>query len=460
MGLLERVRAERAWPVGKAEEARWEQSWWHQDNYSPPEYGDYLATSNDIYSVANFRARHIGGLDLRVFRGRDSEKEEITSGPVPDILRRVNPHWTFKRLMRMTELSMCLWGEAFWAVEKPPGGQPKQLWWMKSDRVKVVPDPQNYIKGYLYEGSTGELIPFAPSEVIWFRYPNPLDEMAGLSPVAAARLAADTSSAMMKSNRNLFSNGMQMGGLVTPAKDRTTFSPEQADDLEKKLEQRFKGVDKAHKWGVLRFDAQVQQMSVTPEDAQFIAGLNMTFRQVCRAYGVPSPLLYDLEHATLANLRELQLTLWQDTLVPDAQFYAADIEEQLLPMFRRGRGAPRQPDHVAWDFSGVPSLQESSKAVWDRERQQIEVGALLINEWRKDKGLPPVPWGDVAWLQGAKVPVSGPQDPTNAGTNPDEGSQQQSAVEPTAAGEQTRIDDLLGAFDESVLVQPSTNGHH
>lgn len=415
MGLLERVREQRSaearWPVGRVSEARWESQFGHHDDFSPAEYGDYIATSNDIYSVVNYRARHMGGLDLKVYRGRDEEKEHVPDGPVANLLRKVNPYWTFARLMRMTELSMGLWGESFWAAEGPGRGRvPRELWWLKSDRVTPVPDPDGYLQGFLYDSPTGEQLAFRTNEIVWFRYPNPIDEFAGLSPLAAAKLAADTSSAMMKSNRNLFANGLQIGGMVTPAKDKTTFSQEQADALEANLEKRFKGADKAHKWAVMRFDAQVQQMSVTPQDAEFVAGLNMTFRQVCRVYGVPSPLLYDLEHSTLANLRELQLQLWQDSLVPDANFYAADIEEQLLPMFRVGRGSSRQPDHVEWDFSRIPSLQESETATWQRERQQIEAGGITINEWRARHGMAPVPWGDHYWVQSAKVPVQQPED--------------------------------------------------
>ncbi|MGQ0669337.1 MAG: phage portal protein [Actinomycetota bacterium] len=403
MNVLDRILAERAvrsFPVG-LEIQSFETDHGHRDEFAPPSYGDYLATSNDIYSVVNFRARHIGSLPLLAFEGRGPEKQLVESGPEPDLLRRVNPFWTFSRLMRQTEMSMGVWGESFWAVEKDARGEPIELWWRRSTKVHPVPSASGWLGGFIYESGTGERLPFATDEIIWFRYPNPLDEWAGLPPLVAARLAADVASASMKSNRNLFAQGMQMGGVVMPKGDRVTFSADQAEELERSLARRFKGVDKAHRWGVLRFEADIQNLAVTPKDAEFVAGLNLTFRQVCRVYGVPSPLLYDLEHATLANLRELQLAFWQDCAVPEARFYADDLEEQLLPMFRRGR-----VDHLAWDFAGIPSLQEATTAVWDRERQAIDVGALTINEWRKSKGMPPVAWGDVAWMAVNKAPVS------------------------------------------------------
>lgn len=410
MGLLERIAEARiprnSWPVG-AREVGADAVYGHDDSlFSPEEYGNYIATSSHVYAAASLRARLMGGLDLRLYRGRGSTKIETTSGPAVGLLRHVNPFWTWPRLARMDELSMCLWGETYWAVERNPRGEPTEIWWLKPSRVSPVPSPTGYLKGYLYQPADGgEPIAFGSDEVVWFRYPNPLDEFSALSPIAAARLSADTASAMMKSNRNLFTNGMQTGGIISPKDGNVTFTPQQAKDLEESLERRLKGVDKAHRWAVLRFEAAVGGLGVTPKDAEFIDGLNWTLNDVANGYGIPAPLLNNLEHATLANLREFQKALWEHALAPDATFRLAEIEEQFLPMFGPAGRAGR-PDHADFDFSQVAALQESQTEAWDRERQAIEVGALTINEWRLSKGKPPVKWGDVYWAPVNKAPVT------------------------------------------------------
>jgi HK97 family phage portal protein len=460
MGLLERVQValaakqERTWPVGPGAVPLGDRFHGHQSEFSPESYGDYIATSNEIYSAANLRARLMSGLDLGVFAGRGSEKTEITRGPVVDLLRKVNPYWTLRRLLRMDELSMCLWGESYWAIEKR-NGVPAEIWWLKPSRVRPVPHETGYIAEFLYEPVTGgPPIPFAPDEVVWFRYPNPVDEFAALSPLAAARLAADTGQAMMTSNRNLFRDGLQMGGLIVPTTDKVTFSAEQAAELEHLLDRRWKGVDKAHKWAVLRYEAQLKTLGVTPKDAEFANGLNLTLRQVGNAYGIPTPLLNDMEHATLSNAREYQQILWAHALVPDADFKAAEIEEQLLPMFGRTPGR-RAADHVEWDYSKVPALQEAASEIWDRERGQMEVGAITINEWRKTHGLPPVEWGDVWWGPVNKSAVtdaeSTPQGDTTPPAVPDGSADPEPPAEPA---DQAQIDDTARALLLSAL-----NGH-
>lgn len=403
MGLVERVQAARkakqalAWPVGDGVVLPGDRFFGHDaSQFSPESYGGYIATSNEIYSAASLRARLMSGLDLGFFNGRGSQKAEISRGPVVDLFRQVNPFWTLRRLLRMDELSMCLWGESYWAIEKRDG-VPVEIWWMKPPRVRPLPHPDGYLAGYVYEPvAGGDLIKFDADEVIWFRHPNPVDEFSALSPLAAARLAADAGRSMMESNRNLFRDGLQLAGMIVPATDKATFSPEQAAELEHMVSRRWTGVDKAHKWAVLRYEAQLKQFGVTPKDAEFANGLNLTLRQVGNAYGIPTPLLNDMEHATLSNAREYQQILWAHALVPDADFKAAEIEEQLLPLFGRTPGR-RVVDHVEWDYSKVPALQEAATEVWDRERGQLEVGALTINEWRQQHGMPPVEWGDVWW---------------------------------------------------------------
>lgn len=449
MGLFESIQDRHAQivnrhPVGGEQLTGFVGPYGHdQSEYSPAEYGNYLVSSSTVFSAASLRARLMSKLPIRLYKGRGPEKEESTGGQAVQLLRHVNPFWTWQRLQRMDELSMCLWGETFWAHEPPNRQSPHgEIWWLKPSKMQPVPDTTGYLKGFWYVpdlGSTSEPIFFQRDEIIWFRYPNPLDEFSPLSPLAAARLAADTQSAMMKSNRNLFSQGMQIGGFVRPANDKVTFSPEQATQLEQLIDQRFRGTSKAHKWAVLRFEAQFEKMNLSPKDAEFIQGLKLTLADVANAYGVPVPLLNDLSGATLANVKEYERILWANALMPDAELRAGDIEEQLLTRFRGGA------DHAAFDFDAIPALQESASESWARERQAIEVGAMTINEWRRRHGMRDVPWGDVWYAPVNKMPVDELDD-----HEPDDEQRAQAMM-------QAMLADSLSEFERQLAT--FSNGH-
>lgn len=432
---LRRPRGGRAWPVGKGELVAPDYAYGHdQSQFSPEEYGDYLATSNDIFAVATQRARLLSSVPLRFYRGSGANKVERPESAAARLYRQVNPYWTSERLNRVDELSMSVWGESYWALEYQ-GGQPAEIWWLKPSRVRPVPHETEYLRRFAYHSVSGEVLMFEPHEIVWQRYPNPLDEFSPLSPLAAARLAADTSAAMMRSNRAMFANGLQAAGIITPPADKVTFSEQQASELERDMTRRLSGADKAHRWAILRYEAKFQQLQLSQRDAEFVAGLGLTFRQVCRAYGMQPALMGDMDNATLANATVFERIEWTRALVPDAALRAGDIREQYLPRFA-GRGAP---DHCEHDLTAVPALQESATESWTREAQALDRGAITINEWRKGKGMPPVAWGDRPWLPVNKAPVGAdgalelPEQP--AGKTPPDDEVNPASPAPQVSGE-------------------------
>jgi HK97 family phage portal protein len=388
--IIDRARsAYRAFVAGQATVNPWDLTWGHdQSEYSPAEYGNYIAQSNAVYTCAQRRARPLAALPIALYRG-GAEKTLIERGPLNDLLAKVNPYWTMNRLIEMTELSLCLWGSCYWFLERGQSGRqpPQEIWWAKSPQVRVVPHPDNYISHFVYQSAHGAPdIEFQPSEVIWLRYSNPVDQFSGLSPLAAARLSADAANAAMKSNRNLFVNGMQMGGFIMPEQADLTYTKEQAQQLESDLAGRFRGVDKAHRWAVLRFKANLQSMNVTPKDAEFLGLLNLALEDIARAYGVPIDLVGG--QRTYQNVREARRDFWSTTLLPECQFIASELTEQLLPMF------PGAADMIEFDIAGVEELRVNETETWARAEGQIKVGAITVNEWRVDNGLDPVEWGD------------------------------------------------------------------
>lgn len=405
--LIERVRAVvRAFVLGSAVVEVAEQSFGHDPStFSPPEYGDYIATSNGVYACVRLRSSLLASLPIRQYRVRaNGDRTAVAASPVLGLLSKVNPFWTFQRLVEMTEMSLCLWGSAYWFVERGKSGTmaPSEIWWGQPDRVRVLPHPTKYISGFLYDGPGGAEIPFSASEVIWLRYPNPVDEYAGLAPLSAARLAADYSSAAMKSNRNLFTNGIQAGGMVFP-KAGTMLSPEQAQEIEIGLQRRFQGVDRAHRWGVFRAELEMKPLGMSPRDAEFVAGLRLALEDIARAYAVPLDLIGG--QRTYENVSAAMRAVWTNCLQPEARFVATELTEQLLPMF----GA--QADVLEFDTDGVEELQESRGLAWTRAREQIEVGVMTRNEWRQEQGKKTVPWGDAWWASQTLVPIMDAEPP-------------------------------------------------
>jgi HK97 family phage portal protein len=371
--------------------------------FTPERYADYLATSNGVYACAKLRATLLSSLPLKHYRiGTDGARVEVTGGRLFELTQKVNKFWTFNRLIEMTELSLSVWGSCFWFLERGQNGRqvPSEIWWARPDRVRVVPHPTEYVSHFLYEPANGSApIRFERDEVVWLRYSNPIDEYSGLSPLAAARVAADVSNAAMKSNRNLFAQGIQMGGLVMPT-GNTPLTEDQAKQLEESLTRRFRGVDKAHRWGVMRIETKFQPMSLSPKDAEFMGAMATSLEDIARAYGVPQDLVGG--QRTYENVQAAMKILWQHTIVPEARFIATELTEQLLPMFSGADGA----DVCEFDLSEVEVLKEDQHLAWTIAKEQLAAGVLTINRYLEEKGEEPVAWGDVWWASAGLQPVA------------------------------------------------------
>jgi HK97 family phage portal protein len=344
------------------------------DSYAPSEYGEYVAKSSVVYAATKMRATLLASLPLKIYRGTGENRKEVTSGPIRDLLDGVNPWWSWDRLAQMTELSLCLWGKNFWVVERGGRtGTPKNLWWARPDRMRVVPDPTNYVSHFLYRPTNGSKdIRFEPNEVIWTRFPNPLDEFEGLSPLSAVRLSADTAIAAVESNRLIFSNGIQAGGFFAP-KAGQTLTTDQAKQLTEQMDRRFRGVDKAHRWGVFTFDVDAKTIAMSPKDAEFLGALAWTKEDVALAFGVPLDLIGG--QRTYANVEASERIVWTHTVKPEADFIASELTEQLLPMFGT-------TDLVAeFDYSDVAALSENADAIWTRAKDAWINGGITLNQY-------------------------------------------------------------------------------
>ena len=420
-----RDRIAKAFRLGPASVDGFETTFGHdQTRYAPEKYGDYAATNAAVYACSNIRAKNLAKLRLRIYkRTASGERVEVTSGRLFDLMRSVNGFWTFRRLVRMTEMSLCAYGQAFWILENGVAGRtaaqvaPKELWWANPAKMKVVPDPVGYIKGYLYEDQ-GNTLAFDPADVIWLKYDNPVDEFAGLSPIASARLAIDTAAGAMRSNRQIFDSGMMLSGVIGPADKTSSLTREQAEQLSQMLERRFKGADKAHRTAVLTQPISFTPLNLTPKDAEFMSIMNWGVREVCTVYGVAPQLIGDQTHSTYSNYEQAAKALWTDTLLPEARFFADEITEQLVPLFGN------EADEVEFDTSDIETLQEDRAEVIDQITKLVGIGVPLNRALQElaPRFLPPgktgYAWGDSAWLPATLVPVSDASAPAPAAPAP------------------------------------------
>ena len=381
---------------------------WFQGIASPgagwarTEYGEYYATSVAVYSAIKLRADALSRPNLVVHhRGTDGTLRPISPDhPAQSLLDRVNPWYTRGDLWRATEIYLNLWGSSFWSLERDETGQ-WEIWPLRPDRMSVIPDSRQYIRGFVYQGRNGP-VAYTPEEILWIHYFNPLEEYAGLSPIAPVRLAVDMGKDGLRFNRNFFRNSAQPDFVLLTNESMTD---SEIEDFYNRWEDRYRGPSKAHRPAIASFVRDIKTLGFSHREMEFVQGLRWSLEEVSRTYGVPKPLLSDMERATFSNVNAAERMFWRNTILPEMQFLEEQLNRMLLP--RLG-----YPDLVVqFETSSIEALREDENSRVSRESQLLDRGVLTINEVRRDRNLPDVPWGDTwAKAPGRRGSVPAPED--------------------------------------------------
>ena len=352
------------------------------------EYGEYYATSTPVYSAIRIRADALTRPPVVVYRRTQTESgvQRLPVGPdhpAQQLLERVNRWYTRADLWRATEIYLNLWGSAYWMLDRDADGN-RELWPLRPDRVSIVPDRDEYIRGFVYHGRS-RMIALTPDEVVWFRYFNPLEEYAGMSPVAPARMAVDMGRDGLRFNRNFLRNSAQPDFVMLT---NEYMNDSEVDDFYRRWESRYRGPANARRPAVASFVRDIKTLGLSHREMDFIQGLRWSLEEVSRAFGVPRPLLSDLERATFSNVNAAERFFWRNTMVPEMTFLAGQITRKLFPLLGYDNL------EMEFDLSTIEALAEDENARAAREAQLLDRGVLTINEVRRSRNLPDVPWGD------------------------------------------------------------------
>ena len=414
---MEKTLRKRANRVSPTLSNKWDETLGVGQSWMPLSYGEYYPRSSMVYSALRVRQDAVVRVPLNVYRRRalarhssdtpsrlgapSIEDPTVVNGskvrrhealesvpsdhPLQMLLDHPNQFWTRGDLWRATETYLGLWGSAYWGLERDDMGQVVEIWPLRSDRMRVIPDPKQYIKGFVYVGQGQQLVPYVPEDIVWIHYFNPLDEYSGLSPVAPLRLSADMGLDALRASRNSLSNESTPGLFI-----ETSDTPTDNDVKEfyERWESRFKGVNKVSRPALLSAGMKVANLGFSPRDMEYIQSLRWSLEDVARVYGVPKAMIGDIERLTLSNFQTARAVFWEDTIVPQLTFYQEALQQMLVPNF----GDPSLV--VEFDLSIIEALRENENDKARRRQIHVESGIMTINEARQELNLPPVEWGD------------------------------------------------------------------
>ncbi|MCF8048273.1 MAG: phage portal protein [Desulfarculaceae bacterium] len=333
-----------------------------------------------VYAAVSTIARRMAGVPLKLHQ---SQGLEVTAHPALDLLARPNPLNTGRELRYTLALHLELTGMAFVLVLNNALGRPAELWPLSpADLIEIITgdNTRQPITGFVFNGPEGKRQVYRPSEVLYFRHPSPSSLVYGASPIEAMAHAFDIDLAVRIYQRNFFRNSARPE-VVLSTDQRLT--EDEARRVLTRWRQKHQGLAHVFEPTVLDGGLKATPLAYSAKDFEFTQLAGWTQDNILAAYGVPAGKLGLVKDVNRANAQGIEVTFNAECVRPRLELWEDVMNAFLLP--RYGQDLRLKFDNP------VPSDRAQSHK---EAMEQLDRGALTINELRASQGRTPVAWGD------------------------------------------------------------------
>lgn len=339
-----------------------------------------------VYACASRIADAVAQTDFDIV---DLKDEIVPNSSIGNLLERPNPFTSKYEFLQMTDLYLSLTGSCYWYVAKEDRlGIPKELWIVNPQYMQIVPDRNNFIKGYVYRCGS-ELIPLDVDDVIYFQLAkNPINPYLSVSPLHALGNVADTERQAVKYNRNFFYNSAIPQGIL---KSDKTLSDTAFERLKRQWNSKHQGVKNSHKTAILEGGISYQQISVNNKDSDFINMRAGNRDEILSVFGCSKGIMGLGSGLSYAAMVVEEQVFEKYTVSPRVRLIRDKINNELLPLFihEKDRCRVKTRQNITKDKEFIKSVLDSqtNKSITVNEARSVLSNILDID-------LPPVENGD------------------------------------------------------------------
>lgn len=368
-----------------------------QPRFTPRQY-DLLADEGYRKNVIAYRAiqlvsRNAACVPFTVYRGTGERRFRLHEHPLIDLLRQPNAMQARAEFFESVYAYYLIAGNSYLEAVRGMDGPARELWSLRPDRMRVIPSTDGVVSAYRYQaGQTHVDYTVSPvtgyADVLHLKAFHPLDDWYGMSPLEAAAVSVDQHNDAARWNASLLqASGRPSGALVfRPAHSDApdTLTDAQRANLRSELEQYYTGSDRAGRPLVLEGGLDWREMSLSPKDMDWLAGKDVSAREIALAFHVPPQLIGIDGSLTFANFEQARLALYDDAILPLVEHVKAELNAWLAPQFG--------PDiSIDCDLDAVEALAPRREKTWARI---AAAPFMTINEKRQALGLAPLPDGE------------------------------------------------------------------
>jgi HK97 family phage portal protein len=303
-----------------------------------------------VWACVRILSGAIGKTPLNTYRRlQPAGKALATNHYLFPLLRyRTNPYMSAFRFKRLMQTWALLWGNAYAEMVISGRGQVIELWPWRPDRVDITPFGEDLI--YTYTKESGERISLPSSHIFHLRGLE-VDGVKGLSPIQQARQSIGLALGAEEFGAKFFANNARPGMYL---KHPGRLSDAAKANLISGWADIHKGLQGAHRMGVLEENMTLETVGIPPEDAQFLETRKFQTIDIARLFGVPPHKLAELDRATFSNIEHQSLEFVNDSLGDWFSNWEQEIELTML--------SPREHQSILVGFDPANLLRGDLKS--------------------------------------------------------------------------------------------------
>lgn len=280
-----------------------------------------------VYACVNLYARTMASMPLVLYRKGENGKERATNHPLYNLLHNepnmnMSSH-TFRKIM---EASLKLWGNAYAWIEFDKYYQVKALWPLPPGSVfpqRSRRTSELFYDAVLYDGTARRFRAYEMVHIPGLGF----DGICGRSPIRQFAETMGLNLDIKEYGCKFFKNGARPSGVLEhPGR----LSEEAQARLRKQFDRRYAGANNSGKTMLLEEGMKYAQISVPPEEAQFLESRKYGVNEIARIYGIPPHMIADLEHATFSNIESQDINFAKHSIVPECVNWEQELMRKLL----------------------------------------------------------------------------------------------------------------------------------
>lgn len=345
-----------------------------------------------VLTCVSLVSRTVASLPLKVYeRSEDGRsKQPAANHPLARVLSQPNSWQTRGEFLQMLQAHLMLRGNAYAWINRNSvvrNGAIEALVPLHPDRVEVE-QRSDWSLAYLLTQRSGQKVSIPADEILHLRGLS-TDGVVGRSVLQDARDVIGIAQATQAHAGSYWAGG---GVPDVALRHPRALGDKARKNLEESYAATYGSGENKRRWIILEEGMEIEPISITAEDAQFLETRKFQRSEICGLFHVPPHLIGDTEKSTSwgTGIEQQTIGFVNFAIRPWLVAWEQRIWRDLIAPRERGAAAPS----VFVEFAIDGLLRGDAAARGQFYTQMRQIGAMSANDVRALENLNPVDGGD------------------------------------------------------------------